>query len=191
MSLLADQVEEAVGAALPVVSGGNSANLGWALSTDDAGRVNELRLGESILLGLDPLTRLPVAGLRTDAIGLVAELIEVHTKPSAPWGNIAQTAFGPPSPRLDAGTIRQGILAVGRQDVDPEGLVPPEGVTVLGTSSDHLVVDLGDRLAVAGDELRFGVGYGGLLRAMTSPFVTVVESSVLGRGADGRTLSLA
>jgi hypothetical protein len=28
---------------------------------------------------------------------------------------------------------------------------------------------------VVGDELVFGVGYSGLLRAMTSPFVAVVE----------------
>ncbi len=62
LSRLAVEVEEAVGAALSVVSGGNSANLGWALTTSDTGRVDELRLGESILLGLDPLTRLPVAG---------------------------------------------------------------------------------------------------------------------------------
>jgi predicted amino acid racemase len=42
-------------------------------------------------------------------------------------------------------------------------------------SSDHLVVDLGDHAAVVGDELAFGVGYGGLLRAMTSPFVAILE----------------
>ena len=64
---------------------------------------------------------------------------------------------------------------MGRQDLDPDGLVPPAGVAVLGTSSDHLVVDLGDHGAVVGDEIAFGIGYGGLLRAMTSPFVAVVE----------------
>jgi predicted amino acid racemase len=42
-------------------------------------------------------------------------------------------------------------------------------------SSDHLVVDLGDLAAAVGDELAFGVGYGGLLRAMTSPYVAIVE----------------
>ena len=67
LSGLATDVEAATGVALSVVSGGNSANLGWALATTDPGRVDELRLGEAILLGLDPLTRLPVPGLRTDA----------------------------------------------------------------------------------------------------------------------------
>jgi ornithine racemase len=181
LSVLATEVEEAAGAALSVVSGGNSASLGWALMTRDTGRVDELRLGEAILLGLDPLTRLPIADLRTDAFTLVAELIEVGSKPARPWGDVGQTAFGAPPARRTSGSVRQGILAIGRQDVDPEGITPPDGVTVLGTSSDHLVVDLGDRGAAVGDELGFGVGYGALMRAMTSPFVTVDERRTLAR----------
>lgn len=191
LSALAEDVEAAVGSALAVVSGGNSANLGWALNATDTGRVDELRLGEAILLGLDPLTRSPIAGLRTDAVVLVAELIEVRTKPRVPWGHLGQTAFGSRPPRQGGGTLRQGILALGRQDVDPDGLVPPDGVTILGTSSDHLVVDLGDHAAAAGDELAFGVGYGALLRAMTSPFVTVLEHSPLVDGSKASALRLA
>jgi predicted amino acid racemase len=175
LSELAADVEAAVGTPLSVVSGGNSANLGWALGTSDTGRIDDLRLGEAILLGLDPLTRLPVEGLRTDAVVMVAELIEVQDKPAQAWGDLGQAAFGAPPKQRRRGTVRQGILAVGRQDVDPDDLTAPEGVTVLGTSSDHLVVDLGDHGAVVGDELVFGVGYSGLLRAMTSPFVAVVE----------------
>jgi predicted amino acid racemase len=175
LSQLAADVEAAAGTALSVVSGGNSANLGWALGSDDTGRVDDLRLGEAILLGLDPLTRLPVGGLRTDAVVMVAELIEIQDKPAQPWGDLGQAAFGAPAENERGGTIRQGILAVGRQDVDPEGLVPPTGVTVLGMSSDHLVVDLGDHGAVVGDEVVLKLGYGGLLRAMTSPYVAVVE----------------
>lgn len=179
LSRLADEVESVTDLALSIVSGGNSASLGWALATDDVGRIDELRLGESILLGLDPLNRLPVAGLRTDAVTLVAELIEVQEKPAAPWGVQAQAAFGAPAERPRAGTVRQGILALGEQDVEAGGLRPPPGVRVLGMSSDHLVVDLGDHGAVVGDEVAFGVGYAGLLRAVTSPFVAVVESDRL------------
>jgi predicted amino acid racemase len=175
LSELADEVERALGSALTIVSGGNSANRGWALGAADTGRVDELRLGEAILLGLDPLTRLPVEGLRTDGFSLVAELIEVGDKPRVPSGDLGQTAFGRRPPPRAGGSCRQGILALGRQDVDPDGLVPPEGVTILGTSSDHLVVDLGDHEATVGGELAFGVGYGALLRAMTSPFVATVE----------------
>jgi predicted amino acid racemase len=180
LSQLADAVEHGglLGRiALTVVSGGNSANLGWALGGDPVGRVDELRIGEAILLGTDPLTSQGIPGLRLDAATLVAEVIEVQTKPARPWGDIAQGAFGTPDARPVRGGsfVSQAILAVGRQDVARDGLVPPEGVAVLGMSSDHLVVDLGDRETSVGDELRFGLGYGGLLRAATSPFVTTLE----------------
>ena len=66
-------------------------------------------------------------------------------------------------------------MALGRQDVDIDGLTPPAGVSVLGMSSDHLVLDIGDEHITVGDEIRFGLGYGALVRAMTSPFVTRAE----------------
>ena len=178
LSGLADEIESACGLTLEIVSGGNSANLGWALSTADVGRVNQLRLGEAILLGVDPLTRAPIEALRQDAFRLIAEVIEVKTKPARPWGEIAQTAFGPAAAVVQsstaAETCRRAILAIGRQDIDPEGLTTPAGVVVRGTSSDHLVIEVADESVMVGDELSFGLDYGALLRAATSPFVTKV-----------------
>jgi predicted amino acid racemase len=176
LSGLAEEIEVACGVELSVVSGGNSASLGWALSTNDVGRIDELRLGEAILLGVDPLDRRPIEGLRQDAFRLVTEVIEVKTKPAEPWGTVAQTAFGSPAPSgPTTGTRRRAILAVGRQDVDPDGLEPPSGIVVRGASSDHLVVEVGDSDVSVGDEVAFGLGYGALLRAATSPFVAKVE----------------
>ncbi len=181
LSGLADEVEVACHVELAVVSGGNSASLGWALSTTDVGRVDELRLGEAILLGVDPLDRRPIDGLRQDGFRLVAEVIEVKTKPSAPWGGVAQTAFGAvraASTQAPAsGLQRRAILALGRQDIDLDGLVAPAGTAVLGASSDHLVIDVGTEAVSVGDEIAFGLGYGALLRASTSPFVAKVEAS--------------
>ena len=94
LSALADSIDAKFGTVLEIVSGGNSANLRWALSGADTGRINDLRLGESILLGRETLHRQPIDGLYTDAITLVAEVIETNVKPSRPWGEIAQTAFG-------------------------------------------------------------------------------------------------
>lgn len=175
LTTLANEIEALHGISLDVVSGGNSANLNWALHTADVGRIDELRLGEAILLGVDPLCRTPIPGLHTDAFTLTAEIIEVAVKPAQPWGNRAQAAFGVAPMRTGSGTVHQAILALGRQDVDPIGLQPPTGISVLGMSSDHLVVDLGDHEAQVGDEIDFGVGYGALVRAMTSPFVTKNE----------------
>ena len=177
LSALVEQVEAACGLELATVSGGNSANLSWALTTDDPGRIDELRLGEAILLGLDPLDRRPLDGLRVDAFRVVAEVIEVKTKPIRPWGRLGQTAFGiAPPGDPGAGTRRQALVALGRQDVDPDGLTPPEGISVQGASSDHLVVDVDDHDVEVGDELAFRPDYSALLRAATSPFVALVST---------------
>jgi predicted amino acid racemase len=172
---LVAEVERAVGERMSVVSGGNSANLEWALGTGDVGRVDELRLGEALLLGTEPLHRRPIEGLRTDAFTLAAEVIEVQDKPAQPWGDTAQAAYAGPSTRSGAGSIRQALVALGRQDTDPDGLTPSDGLTILGASSDHLVLDAGDHSLAVGDEVRFALGYGALVRAMTSPYVDHVE----------------
>jgi len=190
LSSLATSMESTFGIELDIVSGGNSANLEWALGGADVGRVNDLRLGESVLLGREPLRRRPIGGLHTDAVSLVVEVIESKVKPSKPWGAIEQTAFGSIEPSIDRGDSNRVILAVGVQDVDASGLVPPDGMTVLGASSDHLVVDTGARMLAVGSEVRFGVDYSALLRAMTSPFVSkVLEAPAPRRGDDGQALA--
>ncbi len=174
LSALADSIEATFGLTLDIVSGGNSANLDWALSGRDTGRVNDLRLGESILLGREPLHRQPIDGLHTDAITLVAEVIESKVKPSQPTGEIAQTAFGEKPPAADRGLISQTILAIGRQDTDQHGLQPPPGIEILAASSDHLIANSGrDRVSV-GTEITFQLNYSALVRAMTSPFVAKI-----------------
>ncbi|WP_193369417.1 alanine/ornithine racemase family PLP-dependent enzyme [Pelagibius marinus] len=201
LSVLADSIDatfghrlrprlgSAAGSGLEIVSGGNSANLQWALSGADTGRINDLRLGEAILLGCEPLRRQPIEGLYTDAFTLIAEVIETKVKPSKPWGDIAQTAFGAtPTPATDRisepaaeqSRTTQTILALGRQDIDPDGLLPPAGIDILGASSDHLIVDSGGSRLSVGAEVRFQLNYSALLRAMTSPFVVQVVKTASG-----------
>ncbi|GMA36937.1 alanine/ornithine racemase family PLP-dependent enzyme [Demequina litorisediminis] len=170
LSALATAISGRFGVGAPVVSGGNSANLGWALGRGSVGNVNDLRLGEAILLGMDPLTRTPIEGLRRDAFCVVAPVIESLDKPTEAWGLRGQGAFGKVAATRSRGTIVQTLVALGRQDVDPDGVTPPVGFHVLGASSDHLVLETPRRVA-AGTEVRFGVDYSALLRAMTSPFV--------------------
>ncbi len=55
LSEFADSIEATPGMTVEIVSGGNSANLEWALSGAEIGRVNDLRLGEAILLGCETL----------------------------------------------------------------------------------------------------------------------------------------
>jgi len=86
-------------------------------------------------------------------------------------------AFGEKPVFVEKGIRQRAIIAAGRQDSDWEDMVPKEtGVTVIGSSSDHLVLDVTDRPVPTGvgDELHFGIGYSCLLRATTSPYVRKV-----------------
>lgn len=174
LSELTDLIESTFDRKVEIVSGGNSANLEWALSGAEIGRINDLRLGEAILLGCETLHRHPLDGLHTDAITLVAEVIEAKFKPTLPSGNIAQNAFGEKPVVADRGQVTQAILALGRQDTDPDGLQAPAGIDVMAASSDHLILEsVRDDLSV-GTEVSFQLNYSALVRLMTSPFVTKV-----------------
>ena len=159
----------------PWCSGGNSANLPWLADGGDPVRINHLRLGEALLLGREPLHRTAIPGLHTDAISLVAEVIEAKHKPSQPWGERGRTSFdgSPTVPRREGSShrVQRALLALGEQDVDPAGLIPPQGTVIRGASSDHLVVESPGQPLAVGDEQRYQLSYSALLRAMTSPFV--------------------
>jgi predicted amino acid racemase len=173
---LAREVEGDLGVKLSIVSGGNSANVPLQMTEGHPEGVNNLRIGEAILLGLETVTRTPIPGTHQDAFVIEGELVEARPKPSAPDGVVGQDAFGHVREVEDRGIIRAGLVALGRQDVDPDSLAPLDaGVRVLGASSDHLVVDLGGIEAGVGDLVRFLPGYGSLLRAMTSPYVEKVH----------------
>jgi len=176
LSALANSIDATFGPILSIVSGGNSANLEWVLSGAETGRINNLRLGESILLGCEPMHRQAIDGLYTDAITLIAEVIESKLKPSQPWGEVGQSAFGVMPSVANRGNIFQTILAIGQQDIDPNGLQSPTGIDILGASSDHLIVESSRGLPV-GTEISFQLNYSALMRAMTSPFVIKVEKS--------------
>lgn len=171
LSSLAREVEEKFELTLEFVSGGNSANYTWFMSTEDVGRINNLRLGESIYLGCETLYRTPIPGLFTDAFTLVAEVIESKIKPSVPYGEVCQNASGNIPKFQDRGQIRRAILGVGLQEVPLSGLTPKPDVDILGMCSDTTIVDAKQTDLTVGDEVEFSLNYGGLLSAMTSPYV--------------------
>jgi predicted amino acid racemase len=179
LSELAELIESTFELDVETVSGGNSANLQWALSDAAVGRINDLRLGEAILLGCETLHRQALDGLHTDAITLVAEVIEAKVKPSLPTGQIAQNAFGEIPVVADRGPVTQVILALGRQDTDPDGLQAPDGINVMGGSSDHLILECDSDDLLVGTEVAFQMNYSALVRAMTSPYVTKVIKNLL------------
>jgi predicted amino acid racemase len=161
------------------VSAGSSTSIAPVLAGLGGLRVDNLRIGEAIVLGVDPSTRVGIPGLtlHTDALTLTAPVIECAVKPSKPVGTCAQDAFGRVPSFADLGLRRRAICALGRQDAPPEGLTPLDPwVRVLGASSDHLVLDVEDRPEPPeiGEMLAFTPGYGATLALFTSPYVAKV-----------------
>ena len=169
---LARQVEQRIGRKLEIVSGGATSSftlVHWG--TMPAG-VNHLRIGEAILLGKDLQVDWGIRDmdyLRMDALTLRAEVVEVKDKPTYPIGEFAIDAFGRKPIYEDRGIRRRAILALGRADVgELESLIPREpGMTVIGGSSDHCIVDVEDcpRRLQVGDIVEFSLCYSHMLYA--------------------------
>ncbi len=178
LASLAEQVSARTGRPA-LVSGGSSTSLEMAVAGRLPAGTTNLRIGEAIVLGVDPATREPVPGLELhkDALKLSAPVIECMVKPSVPQGTSAQDAFGGTPVFEDRGRRRRAICAIGRQDAPPTGLLPLDGrVEVLGASSDHLVLDV-EGLTEApaiGDALEFAPTYAATLALFTSPYVKKV-----------------
>lgn len=174
---LLDATKQASGLDLEIVSGGNSSSLPMLAAGQMPAEVNHFRMGESVILGRNVFDRSPWPGTRQDGVRLVAEVIEVESKPSVPLGESGQNAFGEEVTYVDRGVRRRAIVALGRQDVVAEGLEPEDGgMIVLGASSDHLIVDVEEAAepVKVGDEISFWPGYGATLALATSPYVTKV-----------------
>ncbi|MEZ4812211.1 MAG: alanine racemase [Caldisericia bacterium] len=130
---------------LPIVAGGGSNVLPMLIDGELPGEINELHVGESIVLGTNVLTREFLPGLNADTFELVAEVIECYDKPSKPWGKFSQNAMGENPEFKDMGVRKRAILNVGKQDTIPTFLTPlDDGVVLIDASSDHMVVDVED-----------------------------------------------
>ena len=171
LSKLIDTIEKEFQISLEIISGGNSANYQWFKSAHDVGKINNLRLGESILLGCETVGRKAIPGLHTRAFQLIAEVIESKKKPSVPFGETCQDAFGNVPSFQDRGIRQRVIIALGRQDIRVSSLKPNNKLEMLGSSSDHIILDSKNQNLQVGDEVKFDLDYGGLLAAMTSPFI--------------------
>lgn len=169
---LRDLASEAVGRTLPVVSGGNSATIDLMLRGGIPAGVNNLRLGESLLFGRERAKYRYLPGTRNDIFMLECQIVELKEKPSIPWGTVGVDSYGNSPSFVDRGERRKkAICALGKQDFDLETTEPEDpGVIMLGTSSDHLMLDVTDsaRNYRVGDIIRLRLGYFSTLRAFTS-----------------------
>jgi predicted amino acid racemase len=171
---LASELESTFNLQLDCLSGGSSSALPLIAAGKMPPRINHVRIGEAILLGVETAHRTPWPGTHQDAFVLYAEVIELKRKPSVPIGEVIQNAFGKSAVLEDRGLIDRAILNVGREDVDVDGIRPLDpGLRVLGATSGALVVDVSAAKSTVrvGDLLGFSLNYAALLQAMDSQYV--------------------
>lgn len=169
---LKDKIESKYSLNLEIISGGNSSAI-YMLGKEDL-KINNLRLGESLVLGKESAYGQQIEGTVDDAFILEVEVIETKVKPSLPIGEIGKDAFGKVPEFTDRGDRTRTICAIGQQDVSVDGIsLIDSDIILLGASSDHLILDTTDskKNYRVGDIVQFKLSYGGILSTMTSPYV--------------------
>lgn len=173
----ADEIESRIGRKLDVVSGGGSTSLPLLIRGGMPSGITHMRIGGAIMF------RSEIPGLSDDALlelsdetlALRAEIIEIGEKPAHPIGELGIDCFGNRHTYEDRGVRRRALLAIGAFDVgDSSKLVPRDpGVSVLGSSSDHTIVDIHDSRETyrLGDTVSFGLLYQSMLFATANSLV--------------------
>src|SRR5699024_246270 len=140
---IAENIEKKFKIKLDIISGGNSSSLHLLYDNSMPDRINNLRLGESLVLGRETAFGKKIDGTYGDVFKLVVEAIERKEKPSRPIGKIGMDAFGKTTTFNDKGIRKRMICAIGRQDVELSDINPvDEDIIILGGSSDHLLLDI-------------------------------------------------
>ena len=171
---IAGKLEAKYGIKLEMVSGGNSSSIYLVGKGELPAGINNLRLGESFLLGNDTAYETKLPGTVSDALTLQAEIIELKEKPSLPIGEVGVDAFGEKPYYEDRGIMKRAIIGIGKQDTDLGSMTPVDPqIEIMGGSSDHIILDVthADKEYKVGDIVEFTLGYGGMLKTATSAYV--------------------
>lgn len=167
-------LESKYGIKLEMVSGGNSSSIYLVDKGELPEGINNLRLGEAFLLGNDTAYETKLPGTVSDGLILQAQIIELKEKPSLPIGEVGVDAFGEKPYYEDRGIMKRAIIGIGKQDTDLGSMTPVDPqIEIMGGSSDHIILDVthADKAYKVGDIVEFELGYGGMLKTATSPYV--------------------
>lgn len=177
LSIIADfanEIEERFSIEMKIITGGNSSSLHAMFTGEIPKKINCLRIGEALYLANETAYSQTVEGMNDDCFDLEAEIIEIGQKPSLPVGDIGVDAFGKKPYYEDEGIIKRAIIAIGKQDIDLDCVIPfDENIKILGASSDHMIlnIDKCEKQYKLGDTVKFRLNYGGLLKLFTSKYI--------------------
>ena len=145
---IAEIIESKINRRLEMISGGATSSIPLMIDGKMPKRVNNLRIGEGILLAkdLDEFWGYDMKHMHQDTFVLKAQVVEIKNKPTHPIGQVFIDAFGNKPTYVDKGIRKRALLAVGKQDFGlQDNLIPQkQGVKIIGSSSDHLIIDIED-----------------------------------------------
>lgn len=144
-------VEDKTNVHFQLISGGNSSMLPLTMY-QKLGRINELRIGETLFRGVDTTKDQAIPELYQDAITLETEIVEIKPRLSLSTGQ----------------SYLQAILDIGHIDTAVEALTPlNHSIEILGATSDHVMVNLQNQDSYqVGDKIQFKLGYKALAQSM-------------------------
>ncbi len=130
-----------------IISGGNSSLIGLIENNKIPERINNVRIGEAILLGTDVLTRQPIKWLNQGVFKARAEILEYREKEAIIEGIRTQNAFGEilnVNSSFTGGKLhKRALLNLGKRHFMVNGIKPlNKGIYVVGASSDYTILDM-------------------------------------------------
>lgn len=183
LSLYKQIIELKFNRQIPWISGGTSVTVPLLLQKRIPPGVNHFRIGETLYFGADLFADKVIDGMEEDVFSFQAEIIELSEKPLLPTGDLGYNPQGEMlemNENLYGQTSYRAIIDVGVLDIDPKYLLMKlPGITIIGSSSDMIVLDLGENphALKVGDTIPFGLKYMGALSLMNSNYVEKVVAS--------------
>lgn len=180
LSSIAKEIEKKICRKLDIISGGATSTLPLIIDNKIPKKINNLRIGEGMILARDlsDYWGYDMKHMNQDTFVLKAQVVEIKDKPSYPVGEMFIDAFGNKPTFKDRGIRKRAILAIGKQDFGSHDklISKTKGVEIIGSSSDHLIVDIEDckEKIKLGDVLDFYMFYQPMLYLSGSTSVTKV-----------------
>lgn len=183
---LARETEQCTGDAVRMLSIGGSVVIPWIEKGLLPSRINQVRIGEALLLGTIPALDQRHEALSQDVFILRGIVLEAKEKPSMPPGRQGRDVFGQQLRFADRGHRLRCILDFGIIDTYPKGLTPLlEGVEFINSNSDYTLVDATEtgRKWKPGDTMDFYLSYQALIRAFHAGHlrISVCDDETIGK----------
>jgi predicted amino acid racemase len=169
-------VKRSMNVSMDIVSIGGSVVIPWMENQSLPNEINQVRIGESILLGNIPPGAQRHDPLSNEVFILRAAVVEVKEKPfktldkRSPFSNRKNHDGG------SVGRI-QALLDVGFLDTDPLGLTPRDHpLKLIAATSDYTLADATacDPRLQPGEVIDFSMNYQALVRMLHAPHLTIV-----------------